>query len=332
MWRQSGAHTLLEPLLGAVLCLPLLVANAAGPQAPADICDLYTDQRVVAIGDVHGAYEPFVAILRETGLIDARDRWIGGSALLVQTGDVLDRGPDSRRVIDLLRKLERSAARAGGAVYALLGNHELMRLTGDWRYVSAGEVAAFRRGDSNGADGFRAAFAATGGYGRWLMGHAAIAKINGMIFVHGGVSPSVAPLGCRGINAAIGTELEDVAAGRNSSAALGDDASGPLWYRGLATEPEDAFASSVDTIFQNLEASGMVIGHTVSPARIATRFAGRVVMIDTGMLGGEFARDGTPSALEMRGTELTAIYLGGRREKLTTPHRSSSTPRPQSPR
>jgi hypothetical protein len=323
VWRQSpiGVHALLAPLLGAALCLPLIVAHAAGPTAPTDICDLHTDQRVVAIGDVHGAYEPFVAILREAGLIDARDRWIGGSALLVQTGDVLDRGPDSRRVIDLLRKLERSAARAGGGVYALLGNHELMRLTGDWRYVSAREVAAFRRGDSTGADEFRAAFAAAGGYGRWLISHAAIAKINGMIFVHGGVSPSVAPLGCRGINAAIETELDDLAAGRNLSTALGNDVSGPLWYRGLATEPEDSFASSVGTIFQNLDANGMVIGHTVSPGRITTRFAGRVVMIDTGMLGGELARDGTPSALEMRGTELTAIYLGGRREKLTTPQR-----------
>lgn len=320
MWRQSptGTHALLAPLLGAALCLPLIVAHAARPAPPADICDLRTDQRVVAIGDVHGAYEPFVAILREAGLIDARDRWIGGSALLVQTGDVLDRGPDSRRAIDLLRKLERSAARAHGGVYALLGNHELMRLTGDWRYVSAGEVAAFRGSDSTGADAFRAAFAATGGYGRWLISHAAIAKINGMIFVHGGVSPSVAPMGCRGINAAIETELGDLAAGRSLSTAFGSDESGPLWYRGLATEPEEAFASSVDTILKSLDARGMVIGHTVSAGHIATRFAGRVVMIDTGMLGGEFARGGTPSALEMRGTELTAIYLGGRREKLTT--------------
>jgi hypothetical protein len=308
---------LLAPLLGAALCLPLIVADAAGPTTPADICDLHTDQRVVAIGDVHGAYEPFVAILREAGLIDARDRWIGGSALLVQTGDVLDRGPDSRRVIDLLRKLERSSARAGGGVHSLLGNHELMRLAGDWRYVSAGEVAAFRRADSTGANEFRAAFAATGSYGRWLISHAAIAKINSMIFVHGGISPSIAPLGCRGINAAIETELDDLAAGRNPNNALGNDESGPLWYRGLATEPEDVFGSSVDSILENLGASGMVIGHTVSPGRVATRFAGRVVMIDTGMLGGEFARDGTPSALEMRGAELTAIYLGGRREKLT---------------
>ena len=322
MWRQSRtrAHTLLAPLLGAALCVPL-IAHAAAPAAAVDLCDLHTDQRVVAIGDVHGAYEPFAAILREAGLIDARDRWVGGPALLVQTGDVLDRGPDSRRAIDLLRKLERSAARAGGGVYALLGNHELMRLKGDWRYVSAGEVAAFSRSGTTGAADFRAAFAANGAYGRWLIGHAAIAKINGVIFVHGGVSPSVAALGCRGIDAAVRTELDDLSAGRDLSTAFGDDESGPLWYRGLATEREDTFASSVDAILQTLDAKKIVIGHTVSAGRITTRFGGRVVMIDTGMLGGEFARDGAPSALEMRGTELTGIYLGGRREKLETPQR-----------
>jgi hypothetical protein len=66
----------------------------------------------------------------------------------VQTGDVLDRGPDSRKVLDLLRRLEGEAARAGGRVYALLGNHELMRLIFDWRYVSPEEIAAFRTNDS----------------------------------------------------------------------------------------------------------------------------------------------------------------------------------------
>ena len=67
----------------------------------------------------------------------------------MQTGDVLDRGNDSRKVMDLLRRLEREARGAGGQVIALTGNHEFMRLAGDWRYVSAGEYDAFRDGSSN---------------------------------------------------------------------------------------------------------------------------------------------------------------------------------------
>jgi hypothetical protein len=116
--------------------------------APAGPCNITTTERIVAIGDVHGAYDPFVAILRAAGLINARDRWSGGRAVFVQTGDVVDRGKDSRKVMDLLRRLERDARDAGGQVIALTGNHEFMRLAGDWRYVSAGEYDAFRDGSS----------------------------------------------------------------------------------------------------------------------------------------------------------------------------------------
>src|SRR3972149_10543666 len=81
-------------------------------------------KRVVAVGDVHGAYENFVAVLEGTGLIDARHHWIGGRAHLVQTGDVVDRGPDSRRVMDLLMELEEQAEKAGGGGPCLNRDHE----------------------------------------------------------------------------------------------------------------------------------------------------------------------------------------------------------------
>ena len=67
-------------------------------------CEITTQERVVAVGDIHGGYDAFVAILREAQLLDRRDRWIGGRAVLVQTGDVLDRGADSRKALDLLRR------------------------------------------------------------------------------------------------------------------------------------------------------------------------------------------------------------------------------------
>src|SRR3954470_5427140 len=86
--------------------------------------------RVVAIGDVHGAGEPFVAILQRAGLIDAQRRWTGGATVFVQTGDLLDRGTAVREVLDLLMRLEPEAAKAGGRVQALLGNHEYMNLLG----------------------------------------------------------------------------------------------------------------------------------------------------------------------------------------------------------
>src|SRR5215469_10729313 len=103
-------------------------------------------ERVVAVGDVHGDYEQLVAVLKTAALIDDQLNWTGGKTHLVQNGDLLDRGPDSRKAMDLLIRLEKQAGEAGGYVHALIGNHEAMNVYGDFRYTSAGEFAAFRGG------------------------------------------------------------------------------------------------------------------------------------------------------------------------------------------
>ena len=323
-------------------------------------CDIRTTERVVAVGDVHGAYEQFVQILRTAGLIDGRNRWTGGRARLVQTGDVLDRGADSRKVVDLLRKLEREAAAAGGRVHALLGNHEFMRLVNDWRYVSPGELRAFQNGDSadlrlRARDFFaeqeakrareekrpfdegeyraqfmkefplgyfemQLAFGRDGEYGKWVRSRVAAVKINGILFLHGGVSDMVADRGCAGLNADVQRELAAAPVPvEKLMSLLSTDENGPLWYRGMAVEPEAEFAATLETILQRLGARAVVVGHTpVADGRITARFGGKVVMIDTGMLGGEHYPRGVPSALEMRDGTMTAIYQG-RRERIETP-------------
>jgi hypothetical protein len=336
----------------AVLAALSLAAAAAAVRAQsqlADPCEIRTTERVVAVGDVHGAYDSFVAILRAAGILDTRDRWIGSRAILVQTGDVLDRGPASRRALDLLRRLERDASRAGGRVYAMLGNHEVMRMQDDWRYVSAGEYAAFETPDSRelrerayglmresavesasrggppfdetefrarflkeiplGYVEMRQAFAPTGDYGRWLRDRPAAVRINGVLFVHGGISEGSAALGCAGINAAVRRELTADPPPDLTPDLVSTSETGPLWYRGLAQADEAAFGPLLDTILQATGARAIVIGHTVTPAyRVTPRFGGRVIQIDTGMIGGTFVPGGVGSALEMRGDTLRAYY------------------------
>lgn len=99
--------------------------------------------RIVAIGDLHGDDAAWTAIARAAGLVDGRGRWAGGRTILVQTGDVVDRGAGSRRILDQLIRLQREAPRRGGRVIALVGNHEAMNVIGDLRYVDPGEYAAF---------------------------------------------------------------------------------------------------------------------------------------------------------------------------------------------
>ena len=118
---------------GSVIALASLFAAVAAA-AP----------RVVAVGDVHGDLTAFRAILKDAGLVDDRGAWTGGDAVLVQTGDLIDRGPSTRGVLDFVMALEKDAAKSGGSVVVLLGNHEVMNMTGDLRYVAARELRRVR--------------------------------------------------------------------------------------------------------------------------------------------------------------------------------------------
>jgi hypothetical protein len=126
-------------------------------------------ETVVAIADVHGDFDDFVAILERTGLIDKQNHWSGGKTTLVQVGDLLDRGPKPREVMDLLMALEKEAPQAGGRVVSLLGNHEVMNIMGDLRYVTPVNYASFA--DNNSAKRQKAAYDE---YVKWRGSHASL--------------------------------------------------------------------------------------------------------------------------------------------------------------
>ena len=105
-------------------------------------------ERIVAIGDLHGDYENYMATLKAAGLIDKKGKWSGGKTHLVQTGDIPDRGPDTRKIIEHITKLAKQAKKKGGRVHSLIGNHEAMNVYGDLRYTSEGEFEAFVTRDS----------------------------------------------------------------------------------------------------------------------------------------------------------------------------------------
>ena len=147
----------------ALLFLVLIgISWAELPKTPAD-----QREAVVAIGDVHGDFDDFVIILQRAGLIDAQHHWAGGQTTFVQVGDLLDRGPKPREVMDLVISLEKEAPKAGGRVVSLLGNHEMMNIMGDLRYVTAENYAAYA--DGNSAERQRSAYQE---YVKWRNSHA----------------------------------------------------------------------------------------------------------------------------------------------------------------
>jgi hypothetical protein len=218
----------------------LLVLVILSPVVLADDWRVEDDGRVVAIADIHGAYEAMVETLTNVGILGDDLAWAGGSTRLVIVGDLVDRGPRSRDVMDLLMRIEGEAVEAGGYVHVLFGNHESMNMIGDLRYVSKAEYAAFaadetqeqrdrwfepwaerdggNKGDSParyddlfpaGYFALREAFGPEGKYGKWLLDKAVIAVINGTAFVHGGLSPLVAEIGLDGVNQGLKNDLTE---------------------------------------------------------------------------------------------------------------------------
>lgn len=314
---SSTFRPLVIPLL-----VPLLLAAAPPPAAPAmprledAVPDTFSSvERVVAVGDVHGDVDALKDVLRLAKLIDEKGRWSGGKAHLVQTGDIPDRGERTREAFELLMRLQEEALAAGGRVHTLLGNHEVMNMLGDLRYVAPGELASFAdqspeqdaAGTPRGLNGHRAAYGPQGRYGRWLRSQPAVVRVNDTLFVHGGVAPMVPAKTLAELNRWV---RQDLFPGNTPGGAK--DAQGPLWFRGYALGEEASAARSLETVLQRFGARRMVMGHTTDrDGKIRTRFDGKAVFIDTGLSTG-YGRH--LSALEIRGGHVTALYTHGRVE------------------
>ncbi|MDX1624024.1 MAG: metallophosphoesterase [Gemmatimonadota bacterium] len=136
------------------------------------------------VGDVHGEYDNLVALLGNAGLIDDELRWTGGRSHLVLLGDLLDRGPNVTRVLWLLYRLETEAEAAGGRVHIVLGNHELLVISGDLRYVHPKEQLL---ADYTGIAYDELFDPDHTVLGRWLASKPGLMKIDDVLLAHGGV-------------------------------------------------------------------------------------------------------------------------------------------------
>ena len=255
-------------------------------------------ERLVAIGDIHGDIEAFRQSLIIGGITDEEGNWIAGETVFVQCGDQLDRGDGEPEILDLLDALEAQAAAAGGAVHVLNGNHEVMNVAGDLRYVTEDGFADYAQFDpGEGLDdvpqyarGRVAAYAPGGPEAIRLADNEIIVMVGDTVFVHGGVLASHVEYGVDRIN----DESERWMLGEIPMPAVLVGELSPVWTRIYSSFQPDC--DELNAALDALHAERMVVGHTVQQSGITSACDGRVWRIDTGMSS---YYGGTPQALEI---------------------------------
>lgn len=306
------------PLALLVFVVLAALFLAAPPPAAARTECVWTGvQRIVAIGDVHGDYDHFFRLLRRSALVDGDGHWTGGKSHLVQMGDVMDRGKEARKILDLIRALEKEAAAAGGMVHMILGNHEEMNLmqrsTQFEDFVTPEQFKSFlskriiaaeekRAGGKVSDDRWKEIIGDQKSeavadyyqnfidlYGDWLAEHNIVIKINDTIFVHGGLTESYAARGLESINNLYHSELRRMLRGEDFlPRVLFRGAETPLWNRDMALQDESAeYKARIDRILDLVGAKRVIVAHTPSAfhGRVEDmkRYDGKVWVIDTGI-------------------------------------------------
>ncbi|TFH62236.1 MAG: calcineurin [Gemmatimonadales bacterium] len=279
----------LSPLVGLVSILSLGFACTGCGDEVDEVEE--GPARIVAIGDLHGDLEAARAALRLGGAIDGEDRWIGGELVVVQTGDILDRGDDERAIMALFQRLKEEAELAGGAVHVLNGNHELMNSYVDLRYVTEGGYADFEGVDEvDPVDSLlaslepaqrarAAAFRPGGSFARLLADQTIQVVIGKTIFAHAGILPEHLDLGLERMEGDVRSWLLDEAP--QPEWIRGDRS--PVWNRLYSDQPDPAACDTLALVLDRLGVERMVVGHTVQPTGITSFCGGRVWCIDVGM-------------------------------------------------
>jgi hypothetical protein len=255
------------------------------------ILEFSGDFPVAALSDFHGKYDLMIELLTNNKIIDENKNWAFGKGHFVITGDIFDRGDKVTEILWFLYDLEQQAQKAGGDIHLTLGNHEVMVLNGDLRYLHPKYIETAKKLGKP----FEKLFTKDSIIGNWLRSKPVLVKVNNMLFAHGGFHPSLAAeqRSIIEINTAfkdslVKSELDNP---REGWAKFLHKSNGPIWYRGyFATErgkDDGATSTEIDLLLKHFDVKHLIVGHT-SQKQIETRYQGRVIAIDSSIKRGSY--------------------------------------------
>jgi len=239
--------------------------------------------KVLAIGDIHGHYAAFKNYLLNNGVINDNLEWAWGNGHLVLLGDIFDRGDEVTECLWLIHQLDIQSRAHGGRVHMLLGNHEVMAMINDIRYVSS----KYKQFSNYFSKEYADFYGLNTELGQWLRKRNAVIRINDCIYSHAGISSHIVKnnLTIPRINFLITNFLKDEPKAPNeyvkeTNLVLGKH--GPLWYRGYMYDfPDEGLISQNDVvnILETLGASKLVIAHSHVES-VSLLYDGTVIAID----------------------------------------------------
>ncbi len=256
-------------------------------RAPFDIANV---DKVYAIGDTHGYYDNLRQLLISNKIMDEEENWIGGDAHLVFVGDLFDRGDDVTKNLWMIYQLEHQAREAGGAIHAVLGNHEIMAFTNDLRYVSPKENSMAATHGLSYRDFFDLKESLLG---QWLLQKPTLLRIDRVLFAHGGMITDYGDFSLKAFNDSVYQFMQEPTfphLGEEPLDTINFDqkeieeragffysAYGPYWYRGYIESRESA--NELNIILKKFKCRVHVVGHT-SQETITEYHRGKLIATD----------------------------------------------------
>jgi len=245
-------------------------------------------EKIFVVSDIHGQHEIFRKLLCSNGIIDENNSWSFGDGHLVIVGDVFDRGTQVHEALWMIYNLENQARETGGMVHLILGNHEIMVLQNDLRYVdekyfTISELFEIDLPDLYDENTF---------WGRWLRSKNVITKIDPYLFVHGGIHPELIKKyqSINEINSIMGANIDTDRDEIKKNQELSDlfRSGGPIWYRGFFEPDSLPEVSEIDleNILDHFNVEKIIVGHTTIDS-VRSFFKQRIVNVDGGIKYGD---------------------------------------------
>lgn len=239
--------------------------------------------KILAVSDIEGNFVAFLKLLLSNKVIDSYLRWTFNDGHLVIVGDCFDRGEEVMECLWLIYYLEEKARKAGGYVHFLLGNHEIMNLNGDWRYVHPKYA-------QSSSIPFTALYNGNNELWRWLCTKNVMEKIGDVLFVHAGIAPELLQLQLSIPD--INNRIRPFYNRANQSfddpllSSVFNSTNSPFWYRGYYLAENGVSEDVINATLEHFGVKTIVTGHTVV-SQVTSYFDGKLINIDTDHAAGK---------------------------------------------